>query len=185
MGRPKAPLTLAGRPLIGYPIAAARKAGLEPLVFAKPGSELPPLDCEVLEEPAEPIHPLTGIVAALGHAGAPVVVLACDMPLVPAALIAELAGRDADLVLPADPRPQPLAARYGPALIEPLRAGLATGGPLTRIVTELGPDVIATGELRRFGDPAVMFSNVNDPGDLARIEATLRGQSSTSSTRAL
>ncbi len=107
------------------------------------------------------------------------------MPLVPAALIAELAGRDADLVLPADPRPQPLAARYGPALIEPLRAGLATGGPLTRIVTELGPEVIATGELRRFGDPAVMFSNVNDPGDLARIEATLRGQSSTSSTRAL
>jgi molybdopterin-guanine dinucleotide biosynthesis protein A len=112
MGRPKAPLTLAGRPLIGYPIAAARKAGLEPLVFAKPGSELPPLDCEVLEEPAEPIHPLTGIVAALGHAGAPVVVLACDMPLVPAALIAELAGRDADLV-----RPSPAAAR------RPLRPG--------------------------------------------------------------
>ena len=102
-----------------------------------------------------------------------------------AALIAELASRDADLVLPADPRPQPLAARYGPALVEPLRAGLATGGPLTRIATELGPEVIATAELRRYGDPAVMFSNVNDRDDLARIEARLSGQSGTSSTRAL
>jgi molybdopterin-guanine dinucleotide biosynthesis protein A len=38
MGEPKAGIELAGRPLISYPIAAARIAGLEPLVVAKAAS---------------------------------------------------------------------------------------------------------------------------------------------------
>jgi len=173
MGRPKAGLELAGRPLIGYPIAAAREAGLEPFVVAKPDSELPALDCEVLAEPVEPIHPLTGIVAALEHAGAPLVVIACDLPLLPAALLAELAGREGELVVPAGPRPQPLAARWEPALLGRLRAGLAIDQPLTGLAAELGADAIAVTELRRFGDPGEMFANVNEPGDLARIEALL------------
>ncbi|HET6831834.1 MAG TPA: NTP transferase domain-containing protein, partial [Solirubrobacterales bacterium] len=117
MGGPKAGAELAGRPLISYPIAAARAAGLEPLVVAKPDSELPALDCEVLAEPPEPIHPLTGIIAALEYVDEPVVVVACDVPLVPAALIAVLAVREDPLVVPADPGPQPLIARYDPGLL--------------------------------------------------------------------
>ena len=185
MGRPKAAVALAGRPLIAYPIAAARAAGLEPFVVAKPDSELPPLDCEVLAEPADPVHPLTGIVAALEHAGAALVVIACDLPLVPAALIAELAGREAPLALPADPRPQPLIARWDPVLLPRLRAGLLMDEPLNRLAAELGAEAIAGAELRSFGDPERMFSNVNDPAGLARIEALLGGQSGTTSTRAL
>ncbi len=173
MGRPKAALELAGRPLIGYPIAAARAAGLEPFVVAKPDSELPALDCEVLAEPAEPVHPLTGIVAALEHAGAPLVVIACDLPLLPAALLAALAAREGELVVPADPRPQPLAARYEPALLGRLRAALAMDQPLTRLAAEIGAEAIAAAELSRFGDPSEMFANVNEPDDLARIEALL------------
>ena len=141
---------------------------------------MPPLDCEVLG-----LDWTVNLDKARSLVGEGPDGKALQGNIDPNVLFAQPAQIEADLVLPADPRPQPLAARYGPAMIEPLRAGLATGGPLTRIVTELGPEVIATGELRRFGDPAVMFSNVNDPGDLARIEATLRGQSSTSSTRAL
>jgi len=185
MGRPKAGIALAGRPLISYPIAAARSAGLEPLVVAKPDSELPSLDCEVLVEPVEPVHPLTGIIAALEHVGAPLVVIACDLPLVPAALIAELASREAGLVLPADPRPQPLVARYDPSLLRRLRAGLLMGEPLNRLAAELEAEVIASGELRRFGDPDEIFANANDPAGLARIEALLARQSGSSSTRAL
>jgi molybdopterin-guanine dinucleotide biosynthesis protein A len=185
MGGPKAGAELAGRPLISYPIAAAREAGLEPLVVAKPDSRLPPLDCEAIVEPAEPVHPLTGIVAALEWIGEPVVVLACDLPLVPAGLLAALAARERPLVVPADPGPQPLVARYAPELLPRLHAWITTGGSLRRLVVELDADVIAGDELRRFGDPATMLANVNDPGNLARVEEILRDQSGTTSTRAL
>lgn len=173
MGRPKATIELRGRAMIDHPIAAARGAGLEPFVVAKVDSELPPLGCEVLIEPPEPVHPLTGIIAALEHASGPLVVIACDLPLVPAALIAELAAREVPLAVPADPRPQPLIARYEPSLLPRLRASLVTGAPLTGIVAELDAAVIAPRELRGFGDPAVMFANVNDPDGLARVEALL------------
>ena len=115
----------------------------------------------------------------------PVVVVACDLPLVPPALIAELAGRGGDLVLPADPRPQPLIARYAPALLPRLRSGLLMDAPLNRLAAELGAEVIARSELEGFGDPAEILANVNDPAGLALIEELLGGQSGSSSTRAL
>jgi molybdopterin-guanine dinucleotide biosynthesis protein A len=175
IGGPKAAIELAGRPLIAYPIAAAIEAGLDPLVVAKPSSELPPLDCEVLIEPPEPVHPLTGIVAALGEVGEPLVVVACDLPLVPAALIAALAGREAPLVVPADPGPQPLIARYGPELLPRLRGWLETSAPLRRLAVELEAETIAGAELRSFGEPRSFLANVNDREDLARAEALLAG----------
>ena len=47
-----------------------REARLEAVVVAKPETDLPPLDVPVWEEPEEPSHPLTGIVAALEQARA-------------------------------------------------------------------------------------------------------------------
>jgi molybdopterin-guanine dinucleotide biosynthesis protein A len=185
MGTPKANAELRGRPLIAYPLAAARAAGLEPVVVAKATSPLPPLDCEVLIEDAEEPHPLNGIIAALESLAEPQIVLACDVPLVPAALLAELASRDDPLVVPADPRPQPLVARWDPSLLGRLRTATATGAPLVRLVAELGATAIAGAELRAFGEPAEMFANVNDPGGLALAERLLGRQSGTSSTRAL
>lgn len=170
MGEPKAVLELAGEPLIDHPIAAATVAGLEPIVVAKAGSLLPALSCPVIIEPDEPVHPLTGIVAALEHVGEPIVVIGCDLPLVPAALLAELAGRAAAMVLPANPRPQPLVARYTPGLLPRLRAALTMGEPLVKLAAELDAEAIPIGELRRFGDPDLMFANANDAAELARIE---------------
>jgi molybdopterin-guanine dinucleotide biosynthesis protein A len=175
IGGPKAAIELAGQPLIEYPIAAAREAGLDPLVVVKRGSELPPLDCEVLLEPDEPRHPLTGIVTALERVGEPLVVVACDLPFLPPSLIAALAGREGALVVPADPGPQPLIARYEPALLPRLRAWLTTVAPLRRLVVELEAEVITGAELRSFGDPGRFLANVNDRDDLARAEALLSG----------
>jgi molybdenum cofactor guanylyltransferase len=173
MGVPKAAVDLAGRPLITYPIAAARAAGLEPLVIAKASSPLPPLDCRIVAEPDEPTHPLTGVIAALQHVAEPVVVIACDLPLVPAELIAELASREPDLVVPADPRPQPLVARYAPALLPRLQASLVMGEPLVKLVADICGEAISPDELRAFGDLEVMFANANDPAELSNIEALL------------
>lgn len=173
MGTPKAMVEVAGMALIEHPIAAAREAGLQPVVVAKPGSELPDLDCPRLDEPEEPRHPLAGIVRALESLRAPIVVVACDLPLLPAPLIAELASMRTAFAIPANPRPQPLAARYSPGLLPALRQGMVTDSPMVRVTSELGGEVLGESALRAFGDPAWMFANANDPVELALIERQL------------
>jgi molybdopterin-guanine dinucleotide biosynthesis protein A len=166
MGSPKALVVLGGRPLIAWPLAAAAAAGLEAVVVAKPGSPLPALDVPVWPEPETPIHPLAGVVAALERAAPrPVVALACDMPFVPAELIARLATLDA---VAGAPPGEAFPARYAPAALPVLRAGLEREAPLREVLAELGPVVVAAGE------PAHALLGINDPDALARAAALLR-----------
>jgi molybdopterin-guanine dinucleotide biosynthesis protein A len=180
---------LGGRPLISYPLAAIAAAGLDVVVVAKPGE--PPLSSRgslrthlggrepreavaVLEEPVEPRHPLCGIVAAL-RLGRPIVAFACDLPFVAPGLIELLAEAREPLVIPTlAGRPQPLLARYEPSLLAQLEEALEREEPLTSTVEALGPRLVTEGELARFGDPARLLFNVNDPADLLRAEVLLR-----------
>jgi molybdopterin-guanine dinucleotide biosynthesis protein A len=176
MGTPKATLELGGRPLIEYPLAAVQGAGLEPAVVAKRDSTLPPLAVPRWDEPAEPTHPLTGIVAALTAArGRPVLAVACDMPFVTAELLADLAARGGrDLVLPETAgRLHPLLARWEPAMLPALRDALAREAPLHELAEDLDAQRIGEAELRRFGDPARLLFNVNDAADLERAAKLL------------
>ena len=140
MGAPKATLELGGRPLLEYPLAAVQGAGLEPAVVAKRDSPLPPLAVPRWDEPAEPTHPLTGIVAALVAArGRPVLAVACDMPFVTAELLADLAARGgrADVVLPATSggctRSSPAGALHCSRHRRRVRGGRVLGGRLTAL----------------------------------------------------
>lgn len=175
LGGAKATVELGGRPLISYPIAALEAAGIEAVVVAKPGSELPALDCPVLREAELPRHPLRGIVTALEAAGErPVVVLACDMPFASPPLLAHLAAAAEPLVVPApEGAPQPLHARYAPRLLPQLEAALARQEPLRRTVDSLSPRLLGSEELARFGDPRRLLMNVNDEDDLRRAERAL------------
>jgi len=80
LGGAKPTAELGGRPLIAWPLAAAREAGLEAVVVAKAATPLPSdLDVPVWTEPDEPVHPLAGLVHALERAdGRAVVAVACD-----------------------------------------------------------------------------------------------------------
>ncbi|HYY06083.1 MAG TPA: NTP transferase domain-containing protein [Candidatus Limnocylindria bacterium] len=178
MGGTKAVVELGGRPLISYPLRAVEAAGLEPIVVCKRESELPPLDCRVLREPAEPRHPLAGIVAALGASGgAPVVAVGCDMPFLEPALLTALAALDAPLaVAEAGGRLQPLPGRYHPALRGELSAALDGGLSLRETVTSLGARILAESELAHFGDPRWLWFSVNDEAGLAAAEAALRAR---------
>ena len=173
IGASKATVLLAGRPLASYPADAAREAGLDPFFVAKAGTPLPDLGIEVVAEPDTPVHPLAGIVAALEHAAAPIVVLACDLPFLTPPLLVALATRPEPLVVPADPRPQPLVARWSPELLPRLRSALATATPLGRVAVELGAVPLAAPELEGYGSWDRIFTNVNDRDDLARAEAAL------------
>ncbi|MGH2955324.1 MAG: molybdenum cofactor guanylyltransferase [Solirubrobacterales bacterium] len=177
MGEPKAGLELAGRTLVGRVVAAVGAAGLEPIVVAKPDSPLPRLDCRVLAEPSEPRHPLCGVVAALSaSAGRGIVALACDMPLVPAKLIAWLAAIDHEAaVCEVDGRVQPLLARYRPSVTARLAEALERRDSMRDAVAALHPRIVGEPELRRFGDPERIAFNVNEPADLAHAATLLAG----------
>ncbi|MGH7713792.1 MAG: molybdenum cofactor guanylyltransferase [Gemmatimonadaceae bacterium] len=116
---------------------------------------------------------LGGIHAALSHAGSPVLVIAWDMPFVPAALLRRLLvlGESHDAVVPESESKrgaEPLCAFYSTACLAPIERRLQAGD---RRVVSFFDDVqvarVAFEEVQQFGDPAVMFMNVNSPDELA------------------
>jgi molybdopterin-guanine dinucleotide biosynthesis protein A len=179
MGSPKAGASLGGRPLAAWALAAAAEAGLEAVLVAKPDTELPALGVPVWLEPAQPSHPLAGVVAGLQRA-APraVVALACDMPFVPAGLINLLAELEpgAPAAAPsAGGRLHPFPARYGQDALGALQAGLEREAAVREVLAELHPAVVDAERLVAFGDPERILTSLNDPAALARAEASLAG----------
>jgi len=179
MGAPKAMVQLASRPLVSRVVSTVGSAGLDAVVVAKPDSPLPRLDCRLLSEPSEPRHPLTGVLAALGaSAGRGVVAIACDMPFVPAKLLAWLAQLEAPVaVCEFGGKLEPLLGRYSPEVAEALGAKLAAGAAMRDAVADLDPHVISERSVARFGNPERIFFNINSPEDLERAEQLLAGRS--------
>jgi molybdopterin-guanine dinucleotide biosynthesis protein A len=171
VGGDKAALPVAGRPLISWPLAALRAVLAEVAVVAKEATVLPPVGYGVLvwREPDEPRHPLAGVVEALRRAGGrPVVVLACDLPLVTPVLVRALAEGDAGgapaLVARAEGRLQPLCARYEPAALALLEGFDGSGRVVTQIEA-LRPAVLEV--------EAALLRNVNTPQDAAAVTQSL------------
>ena len=176
MGVPKATVTLGGRPLISYPLAAARDARLDAAVVAKRDTPLPRLNVPVWTEADEPRHPLRGLVTALECAdGRPVLALACDLPFTTPELLGWLARLRGPAAIPrVGGRLQPVLARYEPVVLEQLRAALAAERPLEDAVGALRSRPVVEAQLRRFGPPARLTFNVNTPDQLAEAEAMLK-----------
>jgi len=102
-----------------------------------------------------------------------VLVVAWDMPFVPAALLQRLIdlGDAHDAAVPESESKrgvEPLCAWYAPACLAPIERRLANGD---RRVVSFFEDVrvsrIPFEEVQRYGDPAIMFMNVNSPDELA------------------
>lgn len=177
IGGRKAETSLAGRPMIEYPLASLRRAGLDPFVVTKAGHRLDLGPVEIVIEPDKPLHPLLGIAMAIRAAsGRPVLVVACDLPLLPPALLAQLATETGTTVVAGSRgTPQPLVARYGPDSLGTIEAALTVGNSVKSTLAELDPVIVDVSGPGNFGDPSVVFHNVNSPGDLARAEELLRG----------
>ena len=174
IGGDKATATLAGRPLISYPLAVLGAVLAEVVVVAKAATRLPPLDgVEVWIEPQRPQHPVIGIVEALRRAdGRTVLVCACDMPLLDAATVSALAHLDprgaSAVVANSAHGLQPLLGCYFADALQPLAAAAGAGAaqaPLREIVARLQPRLLEVSE-------DILF-NVNSPEDLASAEAAL------------
>jgi molybdopterin-guanine dinucleotide biosynthesis protein A len=128
---------------------------------------------------------LGGLHAALSHAEGSILLVAWDMPFVPAALLRALRARGeqgADAVLPESDGSrrgvEPLCAWYSQTCLPAIGATLDAGERRViafhdRVnVARLDLSAVAT-----FGDPALLFRNVNTPDDLAAASAdeALRG----------
>lgn len=120
---------------------------------------------------------VAGIHAALVHAASPVLVVAWDMPFVPTPLLAALrdAGHDADASVPeSDSRRgvEPLCAYYTPACVSAIARRIAGGD---RRVIAFYDDVrvarLTADRVARFGDPSLLFMNVNTPEERVLAEA--------------
>ena len=126
---------------------------------------------------------LGGILTAVETAGS-VLCVAWDMPFVPADLLAALGARlaGADAALPESGSRrglEPLCAAYGPACGPAIRAAVARGD--ARAIAFHGDVRVARlpqATVLQYGDPAVLFFNVNTPDDLARADQLCRNHDS-------
>ena len=126
--------------------------------------------------------PLAGIEAGLVAARyRSVFVAAGDMPFITGDLVGYLLGLLPDRVSAVVPvfgsALHPLCAAYGREVRPAVSAALDGGMRSVRVLLEGLPRVryVEEEELRRFGDPNLLLTNVNSPEDLARARAVLRG----------
>jgi molybdopterin-guanine dinucleotide biosynthesis protein A len=149
--------------------------GAPPLLVANsPDATTWRRDLTVVTDSREGAGALGGIYTSVVKAPAPVVCVAWDMPFVTAGLVGELAAglERCDAVLPESGGPrgvEPLCAGYGPACREAIARSLDAGdyravGFHPRVRTS----ILSLVDVRRFGDPELLFFNVNTPSDLAR-----------------
>ena len=119
---------------------------------------------------------LGGLHAALHHTRSAVLAVAWDMPFVPAALLLRLRGLGdhADIAVPeSDSRRgvEPLCAYYGSACLPAIQASLdANDRRMVGFHDSVRVARLPASEVAEFGDPALLFMNVNTPEDLARAE---------------
>ena len=165
MGRDKARLPFRGGDLVSAVAAeVVRAAGNATLVGH---SDLPAIADRY---PGE--GPLGGILTALHHTSSDWnLIVACDMPEISAAFLAELVAHalrsPADVLLPVDfdGRPQPLCAVYHRHALAVLERHFASGvRKITAALTGLVVERLAVAELS-------LFQNVNTPEDWAAYVA--------------
>ena len=175
MGRDKALLRLAGVPLAER--AASKLAAVcgETLI-ADGGRGVLPGYASVPDEACP--GPAAGILgAAAATPGRSLLLLACDLPLVPVALLELLAATpsEVDWVVPRwSGRLEPLCALYRPPALAALAARVACGDLAPHRLaegTDLAVRYLDESDLAGLGSPRTLFTNVNRPEDLERASA--------------
>lgn len=200
MGRDKAWVELAGRPLIQWALAALRQASDSQLVVARDraaAERLAGLGVPMVIDELAARGPLTGVHAGLRAAKTDLcLVLACDMPLVRPELLrflaVEIGAWDAAVPYAGDAEPppdlfagatrardaglQPLLAAYRKSCLPALERILA-GGPLpTMALLSLVKSRVINPELWRQVDPeGRSFLNINTHQDLELATRLLAG----------
>lgn len=174
MGRDKALLPWAGTTLLDHALARLRTVCREVAILSGPEPRYPDRGVREVLDQVPGCGPLAALQAALAAAGgAPVLLLAVDLPLVPVPLLQALARRvaEADAVVPvSDDGPQPLCAAYGARCRGPVERALREGRrKMTAFWDEVHVAHLQGVDLAPFGPAGAVFRNTNTPADYADI----------------
>ena len=179
-GRAKGLEEVGGRRIIDRVAAALREATDDLLLVANDTGAAGWLGgVRVAGDVLTDVGSVAGIHAALHHAGTAVLLVAWDMPFVPAELLHALRGlathEGADVAAPeSDSRRglEPLCAFYGPRCLPAIERAVARDD---RRVFGFYADVrvarLPAEDVARFGDPSRIFMNVNTPEELVVANA--------------
>lgn len=178
-GQDKRRALLAGVSLARWAAQALRAAvGADGYVSAVadarhrlPDLDLPWLEDAVLDGLAGrgPLGPCAGLLAAARHGGG--LVLACDMPLVPARALTMLRqlARGRPAAPHVDGRLLPLSAYWPAASADALEAALRTGGRVRDAFRAAGGVALSLADLGLDDRDGWLFTNVNTGHDLQEL----------------
>ncbi len=174
MGRDKARLRVGGASLVERTIALLRDVAGEVLVADRGLGLSAGAGCRSIAD-GPGAGPVAGILgAAVERPGRDLLVLACDLPAVPVALLRQLVEPiEEDVHLPRWSRGvEPLCALYRPAALAHMSAEAGAGRLALHAMLRPGGLRIRHFEGRRlaaFGSPERLFLNLNTPEDLERL----------------
>ena len=181
-GSPKALAIVGGRRIVDRVRDALRAAVPEVVVSANEPALFADLGLPMRADEIAGLGALGGIHTALrwaaerGRSGA--LIAACDMPWISADLLRRIAERaastSADAVVPESGGRrgiEPLCAWYSVRCL-PHVDRMIDGDErrVHRLIDRIQADVIPVDEVRRIGDPGILFLNVNTVDDLRRAE---------------
>lgn len=178
-GQDKSRLVIGGLSIINRQVAALQPLVSEIFIVASQDQRFADTPWRVVPD----AFPGTGVVGAIATAlGATradlVVVIACDLPFLPEALLARLIqragepGADAAWVRTAS-GPEPLVACYRSSAVAAVRQAIGDGQLRAGALDQrLAVREIREVELRTFGDPTRLLANINSPDDLSTIEGS-------------
>ncbi len=177
-GRPKGLEKIAGKRILDRVVDALAEATgeLPTLIANAPDANSWREDLEVVTDAVPGCGSLGGIYTAIVSGDGPVIVVAWDMPFVPALLLRKLAAgsRTHDVFLPASGGPrgvEPLCGVYGPACAEPVRRQLdAEDYRAIGFHEHVNVGCLPLEQVKACGDIDTLFFNVNTDADLRKAE---------------
>lgn len=186
-GSPKALAEVGGLSLIRRVRDALGAAIPDPVLITSEPERYATLRLPSRPDSVSPGGPLAGLHAALLWArerrrhGA--LVVACDLPFLAPPLLRLLVRRaaatPAEAIVPEGPGRfgvEPLCAWYGCALIPRVEAALREGRLAPgELLLSVDAERVALEEVRRIGDPDILFHNVNTKADRQRAERIAGG----------
>lgn len=179
-GSPKALARVGGVRLIERAVQAVAAAADCTVIVASEQEPYGYLGLPVRGDERPDTGPLGGIHAAVRWARmdgfAAALVVACDMPFVPAGLLRELASHvgPAAVSVPASPSRrglEPLCAAYGTECLAAIESALDRGDrSVISFFEAVDVRILPLQAVSRWGDPSRLFYNVNRPQDRRRAE---------------
>lgn len=170
-GRDKALFEYRGKPLIRHVIDAVRPAIEQIAIVADDADKYAFLGLPCHRDAIAGLGALGGLYTALLRAGTErVFVTACDMPGLSAGLIRFMAEESSgyDVTVPwIDGRAEPLHAVYAKTCIEQIEKNIRSGQrQIIRFFNDVSVRKVTGEEVGHFGDPALIFRNINYPDDV-------------------